>query len=285
VIARPALLLLLVLILWLGGSTASATTEILGVEIQIRPESPPVRLAPADADAFQRRLNAPPPYVGPRPSGESVLVTSGYWDAALRADESAPHFDAAATYFIEDGVVQARQAGRDLFFVLDHRQRAMLARYVRLARTGSISSNPGALQVLIAAANSETISIEPGGVPLTVDDIGALWRALDDQKPVVSFIDEPQPPARAGGYWVTFTTAEGRALQYHYDPATGTLTDFLRTETYTIRNLLPSTAGEPPQIEQQEPRGSLLWWPVMLGGSVALLAAAVWFRRLDASRR
>jgi len=53
----------------------------------------------------------------------------------------------------------------------------------------------------------------------------------------------------------------------------------LGTESYTIRNILPTTAGEPLQIEQQEPHGSELWWPVMLGGGAALLGAAVWARR------
>jgi len=279
VIARPGFLLLLVLILWLGAFGASANLEILSVEIQIPGVSQPLRLAPADADAFQRRLNQPPPYVGPKPAGESFIVTSAYWDAALRAADNAPPIAAAAAYFPNGGIVRARQSDRDLYFVLDLRQRALLDRYIRLARTGQIGPEPGALQVLAAASSMEPIGIGIGGRPVDTRLAQVIWAVINGRQGEVSFLGSPQPPGNAPGYWLTFTTSEGRALQYHYDPASDALTDALGTETYVIPAGLPTTPGDPPQIEQQEPHGSKLWWPVMLGGGAALLAAAIWLRR------
>ena len=279
-ISRPGLLLLLISLVCLCGPAASATSEILSVEITIREGAQPVRFAPVDADAFQRRLNSPPPYVGPKPAGESFVVTSAYWDVVLRAEETAPRIDANAAYFQEGGIIRARQGDRDVYLVLDLRQRALLSRYIRLARTGSLPSpTPGALDVLIAAARADLISIELAGKPLSTDGARVLWRSLDEQDARVTFHDPPRPPERDDGYWLTFTTSEGRSLQYFYESDTNTLTDFLGTESYTIRNILPTTAGEPLQIEQQEPHGSKLWWPVMLGGGAALLGAAVWARR------
>ncbi|HEY7466281.1 MAG TPA: hypothetical protein VIB47_06270 [Dehalococcoidia bacterium] len=278
-IARSGLLLLLVLFLRLVGSSANASAEIPTVEIQIRP-SQTVRLAPADADAFRRRLSAPPPYAGPLPAGETFVVTSDYWDATLGTGAGAPAIDAAGTYFWSDGIVKLRQAGRDAFFVLDQRQRAMLGRYIRLAGTGSLpSSAPGAFQVLTAAARAELISIELAGEPLPNDAARLLWRSFDEQDVAVTFLQPLAPPSGKEGYWITFTTVEGRALQYFYEPASGRLTDFLGSEAYTVRNILPGSVGEPRQIEQQEPHGSLLWWPAMLGGGLSLLAAAVWLNR------
>jgi hypothetical protein len=172
---------------------------------------------------------------------------------------------------------------RDAFFVLDLRQRAMLDRYIRLARQGLIPAQPGALNVLIAASQTESISVEPAGEHLNGDQTAAFWRSLHNRSLAVQFLTPLQPPSEGGGYWITFTTAEGRAIQYHLEPESGTLTDFLGTESYIVRNALPATA-EAPGIMQQEPQGSWLWWPVMLGGGAALLAAAVWLRRLEARR-
>ena len=278
-IARPGLLLLLVLLVSLGVAPTSASAEIPTVEIQIRP-SQTVRLAPADADAFRRRLSPPPPYSGPLPAGETFVVTSEYWDATLGTGGGAPAIDAAGTYFLSDGIIKLRQAGQDAYFVLDQRQRALLSRYIRLARTGSLSSStPGAFQVLTAASRAELISIELPGGPLPNDAARLLWRSFDDQAAPVTYLDAPAPPSGNDGYWITFTTVEGRALQYFYEPASGRLTDFLGSETYTIRNILPGSVGETRQIEEQEPHGSLLWWPVMLGGGLGLLAAAVWLQK------
>jgi hypothetical protein len=279
VIARPGLLLLLVVIVLLGGTRADAAIPAHSVEIQIPGIAQPVRLAPVDADAFQRRLSALPPYAGPLPSGEAITVTTDYWDFAVGTGVGGPPTDAPAAYFQADGVVGLRQIDRDAYFVLDHRQRAMLNRYIRLLRTGSLpSSTPGAFQVLVAAAPAETIGIELPGGPLSSDTAQAVWRSLADHAAPVTFANPAVPPAGQNGYWIIFTTAEGRALQYFFEPESQRLTDFLGTETYTVRNIPPGTIGVPRQIEQQDPAGSLLWWPVMLGGGAGLLVAAVWLR-------
>jgi hypothetical protein len=208
------------------------------------------------------------------------VVTSDYWDATLGTGAGAPAIDADGSYFLSDGIVKLRQAGRDAYFVLDQRQSAMLSRYIRLARTGSLpSSAPGAFQVLIAAARAELISIELAGSPLPNDAARIVWRSLDDLAAPVAFLDPPSPPFGSDGYWITFATVEGRSQQYFYEPASQRLTDFLGTETYTVRDMPLSTVGEPRQIEQQEPHGSLVWWPVILGGGVGLLAVAVWLRK------
>jgi hypothetical protein len=285
VISRLGLLILLVLLPWLAASQARAQEAIPGVEIQIPGATQAVRMAPADADAFRRRLNAPPPYFGPRPAGESVVVSSGYWDAALRADDSAPRIDADAAYFADGGIVRVRQSGRDLYFVLDLRQRAMLDRYVRLTKAGSLAQAPGALDVLIAAAADETVSIEIRGTPVTSEAAAILWRSLAGQSADVIFHDPPRPPAGVSGFWIAFTTAEGRSLQYFYDAGARTLTDSLGTESHAVPDIELVSSGEPLQIEQQTPPGSKLWWPVMLGGAAALLGAAVWLRRRDLAGR
>ena len=185
-----------------------------------------------------------------------------------------------ALYFSADGIIRVlRENNDDAYFVLDLRQRAMLNRYIRLAKTGSIPPDPGALDVLAAAVRTETVSIEIGGRPVEPALSQAFWSALDNPEASVGFPAPPRPPADEDGYWITFTTSEGRAIQYHFNPATSALIDSLGTETYTIENVLPATTAEPLQIEQQSPHGSKLWWPVMLGGGAALLAAAVWLRR------
>jgi hypothetical protein len=188
------------------------------------------------------------------------------------------------TYFPIGGIVRARQAGRDAHFVLDLRQRAMLDRYIRVAREGSLSSTPGALQVLAAASLIETIGVDVAGKPFEADGPRGFWSALRSGNPPPVFNDPPRPPVAATGYWFSVTAPEGRAISYFNDTAQQSLTDALGTETYDARNLaaigvLPPSSEEPPRIAQQAPQGSLLWWPVMLGSGAALLAAAVWLRR------
>jgi hypothetical protein len=284
VITRLAPLLLLVLIAaWPSGSKASATGEIFRFEIRIPGQPEPLHIAPADADAFQRRLNSPPPYAGPLPQGESFVITSGYWDATFGVGVGAPPVQPRALYFRVDGIVAVqRAADDDVYYVLDQRQRAMLNRYIRLATAGAIPPDPGALDVLAAASRDEPIIVEIAGK--RVDDAlaRALWAELNmpTMPGAVGFLGTPRPPAGEEGYWITFTTSEGRALQYHYNPSTGALVDSLGTESYTFEDrVLPATTGEPLQLLQQPPQGSKLWWPLMLGGGIALLGAAVWLQR------
>jgi hypothetical protein len=286
VIARPGLLLLLVLIAWLGVPPASGSAEIPTVEIQIGP-SQTVRLAPADADAFRRRLSAPPAYSGPLPTGETFVVTSDYWDATLGTGAGAPAIEPAGTYFPADGIVKLRQAGRDAFFVLDQRQRANLDRYIKLVRQGQIGSAPGLLEVLVAASNAEPISIEIGSRFLKEDERAAFWRLAAGFNPLDLPPAEP-PRDSPSVVWITFGLPEGRSVLLGYAPGSGTVFDTSGREVYGVPKqwLQPILGDYAPkfdsfkrQIEQQEPHGSLLWWPVMLGGGVGLLAAAVWLRR------
>jgi hypothetical protein len=133
--------------------------------------------------------------------------------------------------------------------------------------------------VLAAASSSEAISLEAAGLPLADAEAGRFWKLFSGaMRP--SFPEPPQPPQASSGYWLVVTLLEGRALQYYYDPAAATLTDALGSERYTgvPAGVLPPSAAA-PTIEQQEPQGSLLWWPVMIGGGVVCLAAAVWLHR------
>jgi hypothetical protein len=284
VVARTGLLLIILAVTGWDVASAGAALEASPVSFQLAGRTEVFELAPSDADAFQRRLSPPPPYAGPLPSGEPVTITTDYWDEAFGSGAGRQPVSRSALYHSSDGVVRVQQGDRFDFFVLDQRQRALLARYIRLARVGAIGTNPGALEVLIAASAAEPIGVEVGGQPLDEALQSAFWRALDAQGTSGTLIEPPRPPDRRDGYWVTFSTAEGRSQQYFYEPGTGRLTDFLGTEGYTIRGVLPESAGAAPQIEQQASPGSKLWWPLMLGGGAALLTVAVLLQRLSTGR-
>ena len=277
-IKRLAPLLLLVLVVWPAGSSAGAAGETLSVEIKIVGLPQPLQLAPADVDAFRRRLGPPPVLTVPAATGEAFEVTSDYWDETLGSGVNAPLIQPEASYFPAFGVVLVdRPNGEKVYVVLDQRQRALLNRYIRLGRTGAVAPHPGALQVLAAASHSEPVSIVIGSKPVDEPLARLIWAAIDG-KPGFRFLDPPRPPGAATGTWLTFTTAEGRAIQYLYDPESQTLTDALGTEVYSIVPL-PLDPATPLQLEQQPAQGSKLWWPLMLGGGIALLAAAVWLQR------
>ena len=282
-IARLGLLLLLVLVVWFGGSTANAGVEIPSILIYLDDfPGNVIHVAPADADAFSRRLSQPP-QLPPRPpvSMPYYNLDSTYWDMALRRSPDDPPVLPDGTYYPDGGYVQTVRQDHDVWLVLDLRQRAMLDRYISLGKAGALGPHPGALEVLAKAGGAETISVEIGARPLLADAALAFWRLFDGPS-LVSFLDPPRPPTGEGGYWISVTAPEGRILQLFYDPATGSLTDALGTETYrgvVPPGALPSPSDGPLQIEQQPPQGSKLWWPVMLGGGVVLLAAAVWLRR------
>jgi hypothetical protein len=277
VIARLAVVLLFALLAPVPAAAGNGARDTATALIYIEGLPQPVEMAPADYATFTRRLNLPPE-LPPRPpaSGPSYGVDSPYWDLALRQSPEDPQAGLGATYFPLGGYVQTVHANRDAWLVLDLRQRALLDRYIRLGRAGLIGARPGAFQVLIAAAQSEPVSVQHADSVLGDEAARALWAALAATRPAVTFIEPPRPPPRDGGYWLTFTTAEGRSLQYFYDRAAATLTDALGTETYAIPGILPVDPGPPLQITQQAPRGSLLWWPLMLAGGAILLAAAVW---------
>lgn len=283
-ISRLGPLFLLALML-IGASSlpSAAQSPIPFVEIYLDNLPQPLRLADADADAFQRRLNRPP-LLEARPiaGGVSIGVDTPYWDAALRESPDGPQVGIGGQYYQDGGFVELDRGGRAAWIVLDLRQRAILDRYIRFANEGAIGPQPSALEMIVLAAAEEPVGVEVGGRVLSQDEKLGLWDVIDVHNGWVTQADAPLPPAGDAGYWFVFTLPEGRSLQYYYDPAAGTLTDALVTETFDVHLSREATLPEPngaPQVEQQSPRGSWLWWPVMLGGGSVFLALAVWLQR------
>jgi hypothetical protein len=297
-------LLLLVLLLHGVASpfpAAASQTKITPVEIDVNGNT--YLLAPADADAFQRRLNQPPKLKDPPSAGgPSYTVTTAYWDAAVREEDGDPAIEDAAEYFPQGGFVRTRQDGKDVWLVIDLRQRAILDHYILYGTTQRLPQdptsmravlNPSALLVMFLAyyGQGEPIAIEVGDRLLTTDQADAFLSSVAPNLIFqLTFLDPPQPPDReaTSGYWVTITLPEGRSLEYFYDTANATLTDALGIETFDLKAAagggIPESA-EVAQIEQQSPAGSLLWWPIMIGGGVAFLVLAVWLRRRSLANR
>jgi hypothetical protein len=256
----------------------------------------PVRLSPTDEDAFFRRINLPPKLTNPASAyGPAYTVTSPYWDLVVRGDRTdRPPAEASAVYYPEGGFVRARQGGEDVWLVIDLRQRAVLERYIRLAKAGQIPAEPGTLQVLAAAAVTEPISIDVGQTGLSQTDRDAFWRA------VAPYVTPPASVPRPGevaeyrrdeaGAWLVFGLPESRSVQFFYAPSHNVLIDSTGFEVLPVPRLLPlfgtggTTPGEPPrggesQVPQAQGRGSTLWWPLMAGGGLACLAAALWLSK------
>lgn len=254
----------------------------------------PIRLAAVDEDAFFRRLNFPPILDNaPAVTGPSYTVDSPYWPEviAARGVGGGVPAESRAIYYPEGGFVNARQAGRDVWLIIDLRQRAVLDRYIRLGLEGKLSPQPGIIEVLAAAARSEVISIEVGALPLNPAQASALWASLAGLKPLAPPAESAPPRDGPGSVWIIFGLPEGRSVQVMYTQASGTLVDSLGSEVYALpggrwlsevtgREMLPGTAsGLSRSIEHQQPAGSWLWWPLMLGGGTGSLALAVWLRR------
>ena len=274
-------LFLLILLLCGGVPIRTATAQMPIPSVVIDVEGIMVSLAPVDADAFQRRLNQPPPLAGPPPASvPSYTVTTAYWDAAVRETDAEPDVELEGAYFPVGGFVRARQDGQDVWLVIDVRQRATLDRYIRFgAEVGRAGPRPGALEILLFASRTEVIGIEAGAGRFSEDEVRSFWDAVVSVVADPTFRDPPRPPETAGvaGYWLTFSLPEGRSLQYFVDTAGGFLTDALGTETYDVSGLiggvLPATA-ETLQIEDEDPAGSQLWWLLAVGGGVSLLGLA-----------
>jgi hypothetical protein len=242
-----------------------------------------VRLAPADADAFRRRVNLPPRLDdAPSATGTPYVVTTSYWASAVRLEPDEDFFDVAveADYYSEGGFVRVDVAGQDTWMVIDLRQRAILDRYIRLANAGSIGEFPSTLDVLAAAATAEVLSIAAGGESLEPAAAAKLLRDLAEANPM-PFVELPAAPDEDDGFWLTITLLEGRTLRYFYDGES--LTEAMGTERYpaaaasgSLDALAPMST---PAIAQEEPAGSALWWPVMVGGGLAALSAALWLQR------
>jgi hypothetical protein len=294
VIARLGLLLLLATLFAAHPGAAATQTPVPPVDIEV--EGNTFRLAPADADAFQRRLNQPPKLEEtPDALGASYTVTTPYWDAAVR-ENGEPSADEVAQYFPQGGFVRASQDGEDVWLVLDLRQRAILDHYVlygtqqRLPQDPELRQHvlhPSALLVVFLAyyGVGEEVAIEVGDRLLSAEEADAFLASVAPHLIFqLTFLDPPLPPetARGSGYWVTFTLLEGRSLRYFLDTASKTLTDSLGTETFDLSAAagggIPESASA-TQIEQQSPRGSAAWWPLMIGGGIAFLGAGWWLQR------
>ena len=243
-----------------------------------------IRMAAADADAFRRRVAQPPRLEDvPDVSGSPYVVTTSYWASAVRLEEGEDilEIDLKGDYYPDGGYVRVPVGGQDAWLVLDLRQRAILDRYIRLAEAGAISAEPSTLDVLAAASSSEAMGVEAGGDFVAPEVASALLSGLAQANPK-PFLEPREPPAaQDDGFWLTVTLLEGRSLRYFYDGAT--LTESLGTERYDASSVAQALAAiapaGTPAIGQEEPEGSLLWWPVMVGGGLAALGAAVWLRR------
>ncbi len=268
----------------LSSQFAAAQTPIESVAIDVAGDR--ITLAPADADAFQRRLDQPPQLeTPPAARAPSFVVTTTYWDSVVRQAEREPALDAEGEYFPAGGFVRAHQDGEDVWLVLDLRQRATLDRYIRFGtQSANPASQPGALELIRFASGMESIGIEAGSSPLSDAEARAFWDALAPIAMVPTFSDQPQPPVPQDlpGYWLTFWLPEGRAQQYFLDTDSGLLTDALGTESYAAGDLIGAVlpeAAAASRIEQDDPAGSQFWWFLTVGGAVALLAIAIWTKR------
>ena len=257
-----------------------------------------VRLSAADEEAFRRRLAPPEPLEEPqKPSGSFYTLASSYWEHALTYhDPDVESVAVEAAYFPESGMVRARHGGEDAWLVLDLRQRAILDRYLRFAREGRIGPEPGAFEVLRAAAATEPITVTVADRELTPDEARRFWKASQSMQlrrdliPGASGTPSPGPPSPSA-VWLTFTLDEGRSVELLYLVGSGVLVDRFASEVYPVpsRWLVPvlgpaADIGSPEfnlapaQIEQQPTRGSRLWW-LMAVAAVVVLGTAVWLRR------
>ncbi len=286
-ILRLPLLLLPLLLASSHIAVAQARIEPVAIEV----EGKRTELAPADADAFQRRLNLPSQLEAP-PSATppSFPVTTTYWDSAVDKDDGEAAIGEKAEYFPTGGFVRARQDGLDVWLVLDLRQRATLDRYIRFSiEERPQDLRPGALEVVRFASKMESVGLEAGNRRLSESESQSFWEAFDTLAPPPSFNHPAEPPAsaEASGYWLTVSLPEGRTQQYFLDTTTGVLTDSLGAESYDMSGLvggaLPGSEAALP-LEQQEPAGSPLWWLLAAGGGIGLLASAVWLRRWNPVR-
>ena len=282
----------LLLILVALAQSVAAQTPIAPITIDV--EGNVITVAPADADAFTRRINRPPLLDNPPvASAPSYTVTTAYWNDAVREDDAEPMVAEEAEYFPVGGFVRARQGDADAWIVLDLRQRALLNRYIRYAtetpRPNLVNPEPGALLVVFLKAFGvgEPVGIEAGSRRFTPEEARSFWESvaphLDPLRGPPVFLEPPQPPEpTATGYWVTFTLPEGRSLIYYLDPPAGTLTDSLGTESYDIST---AAGGGIPEsvstlrIEQEDPAGSALWWLLAALGGAFLLGLVAWTRR------
>lgn len=283
---RLFILLALVVTLSLA-STNPATAAGMDVVLSGGDLPHSVKLARADADAFVRRI-VPPPKLDNAPEfqGTGYKIASAYWDEVLRNgrdDRGAAALD--AFYFQEGGYVVAHQDGRDVWLVLDLRQRAIIDRYLSLGRANTIRAEPGILEVLMIASRSEAVGIEIGGVALTEAQRNNFW-SLIAVGPRATHTDPPQVPLGARGVWLVFALEEGRSLQVFYERQSALFIDSFGSEIYgvstpmatLIDSIVPRTSTG-LRIAQEGSTGSAVWWLIMGGGGLACIGAAIWLQR------
>lgn len=273
--------------------SADSETSISGGLLPYR-----IQLSAVDEQDFFRRINLPPILDNqPQLTGPSYVVASPYWDAVVREGrDERPGVEAAALYYPQGGFVRARQEGRDVWLVIDLRQRAILDRYIRLGLTGALSQSPGVFEVLrAAAAQGEPISIHVGERELTAAETVLFWQASIDINLVpVDRRGTPQlgiPSSGGERVWLTFTLPEGRSVQLLHHFGTPLLLTRNSEELYSAPRLwLQPVIGEAArpgssffvgaaEVPQQDPPGSLLWWPLMLGAGALSTCIALMLKR------
>ena len=252
-----------------------------------------VQLAPADADAFRRRVNQLPRFDDPPDvSGPRYVVTTSYWAVAVRLDEDededALDVDVRADYYPNGGYVRVSVGEDDpvdAWMAVNLRQRSILDRYIALAVAGQIGETPSSVDVLAASSATEAFGVQAGDNVIGTETATELLRRLSEANPA-PILEEREPPfVDESGFWLIVTLVEGRSHRYYY--ARGMLTEALGTERYDATSLgevmesIVPPASQP--IAQAKPAGSLLWWPVTIAGGVAAIGAAVWLQRKSAS--
>jgi hypothetical protein len=273
---------------------ASASATLGGTYISGGALPYEVRLAPADEDAFMRRLS-PPPRLSepPETTGRAYTVRSPYWSQLMPGTPGVrgPAGE-SATYYPEGGYLSAaRTDGTTTWLVLDVRQQAILARYVSLGERGLLPSRPAALEVIRASVETgEQVGIQVGGHVLSEEQSARFWRqsiGLPVLPPpgLERLVPRETPvavaPLAVGDLPVTLTLAEGRSLHFIYRAQAGRLEDTLGYETYGLSpGWLASVLGQDMgsatfgTVPQDEGPGSPLWWLAAMAAAALLLAAA-----------
>lgn len=288
-----ALAAALLLVILTALNAGAQEFEIPSVTISGGDLANPIRLAPADADAFRRRINQLPRFEDPPTlEGPSYVVTTSYWPVAVRLDEDEGEdvldVDVRGDYYPLGGFVRVtvgEEEGVDAWMALNLRQRAILDRYIRLSLAGEVDNEPSTIDVLTAMSSTEVFGVEVGPKVLDLEAGVDLLGKLREENPSPILQERELPSIDESGVWLIVTLLEGRSLRYYYSQ--GVLTEALGTERYDATAIADILEGIAPEqaatIVQDEPAGSLLWWPVTIGGGLAAIGAAIWLQRKSAS--
>jgi hypothetical protein len=258
-----------------------------------------LRLTPIDETALFQRISLPPKLDNAPPSlsGPSYTVQSPYWPMVLPGNgKDRPAALDEAAYYPNGGFARASQGGKDAWLALDLRQRAILDRYVSLGEKHLIAGEPSIIEVLRAdVATGDQLAVSVGVRDLTQLEQGKLWTALEGVNPR-SFPPPGGAPATpdvaksSNGIWITFLLPEGRDARLLYAPSADVLVDYAAQQYYPLPKswltLVLGPDGQPGSgataatpVPQERGPGSPLWWPLMIGAGVALLALAVFLNR------